>query len=51
VHEPGQDKKAAKLVKAEEADSVTRQSIAQALKGKASTLDVGDETRAMVDAL
>jgi hypothetical protein len=48
---PAEIKKAAKLVRAEGADSVPGKSIAKVLKNKASTLDVSDEIKIMVDSL
>jgi len=51
VMSPAEIKKAAKLVKAEGADSVPGKSIAKTLKSKASTLNVSDEIKTMVDSL
>jgi len=51
VMSPAEIRKAAKLVRAEGADSVPGKSIAETLKGKASTLDASDETKTIVDAL
>jgi hypothetical protein len=51
VMSPAEIKRAAGLVKAEGADSVPGKSIAKTLKSKASTVEVGDEVKALVDSL
>jgi hypothetical protein len=49
VMSPAEIEKAAKLV--EDADSAAGQSIAETLKNKVSTVDVGDEIKGIVDSL
>lgn len=51
VMSPAEIKKAAKLVKAEGADSASGKRIAKTLKAKTKILDVGDEIKSMVDSL
>jgi hypothetical protein len=51
VMSPAEIEKAARLVEAQGADSAAGQSIAETLKEKVRTLDVGDEVRGIVDSL
>jgi hypothetical protein len=51
VMSPAEIKKAAELVQTEGTDSAAGQSIAETLKSKVSTLDVGDEIESLVDSL
>ena len=51
VMSPAEIEKAARLVEGESADSDAGQSIAETLKNKVRTLDVGDEVKGIVDSL
>jgi len=51
VMSPAEIEKAARLVVAQGAESAAGQSIAETLKDKVRTLDVGDEVKAIVDSL
>jgi gamma-glutamyl phosphate reductase len=51
VMSPAEIEKAARLVEGESADSDAGQSIAETLKNKVRTVDVGDEVKGIVDSL